>query len=139
MTTFAQERPAIEGRFVVMFTAAPVSFDNSPDSPELKSAKSAGEPWVRLTIVNGDSRSAGIAGENDILVEHFGRIVVQVFVRDGTGTVAARAIADAAAAVFQHARFDGIRSYAAAIRNIGNDGHGCYQINVSTPYRRFTN
>lgn len=139
MTTFAEELPAIHDRFLSLFTAAPISFDNSADSPELKSAKAAGEPWVRLTIVNGDSRSAGIAGENDILVEHFGRIVVQVFVRDGTGTAAARAIADAAAAVFQHARFDGIRSYAAAIRTVGNDGHGYYQINISTPYRRFTN
>lgn len=139
MTTFAQERPAIEGRFVAMFTAAPIAFDNAPDSPALAAAKAAGEPWVRLTIVNGDSRSAGIAGENDILVEHFGRIVVQVFVRDGGGTAAARAIADAAAAVFQHARFDGIRSYAAAIRNVGNDGNSYYQINVSTPFRRFTN
>jgi hypothetical protein len=139
VTTFAQERPAIESRFATLFTSAPIAFENAPDSPALAAAKAAGDPWVRLTIVNGESRTAGIAGPGDVLVEHAGRIVVQVFVRDGTGTATARGLADAAAAVFQHARFEGIRSYSAGVNAIGNDGHGYYQINVSTPYRRFTN
>lgn len=139
MTSFAAERPAIESRFATQFIAAPISFDNVADSAAVTAAKQAGSPWVRLAIINGESRTAGVAGDGDIRIEHQGQIVVQVFVRDGTGTATARSLADAAAAVFRHARFDGIACFSPSMQIVGNDGFGCYQINVSTPYRRFTN
>ena len=130
---FAQERSSIEARFTTQWAGrTPIAFDNVAFTPPANQGA-----FVRLAIRNGDSNTAGVQGTGSVLTEHQGRIWVQVFVKEGTGTAAARGHADAAAAIFGNSRFDGIRCYAPEIKHVGADGNGYHQINVSIPYRRF--
>lgn len=139
MTTFAGERGPIESRFVSGLSSTPVTFENVPDPAAVTTAKGAGNAWVRLTIRDTLSRTAGIAGDNDILEEHRGLIIAQVFTRENTGTAAGRTLATSIATLYRHARFSGIKCQTPRCRPVGNDGFGWYQINVEVPYRRFSN
>jgi len=139
MTTFAGERGPIESRFLTNLASTPVCFENVPDPSAVTSAKGAGSPWVRLTIRDTASRTAGIAGANDILEEHRGLIIAQVFTRENTGTAAGRTLATTIATLYRHARFSGIKCLTPFCRVVGNDGNGWLQINVEVPYRRFSN
>lgn len=134
---FAEERAAIEGRFANLFSDAPVAYENVQDSAALAAAKAAGRAWVRLAIMNTEGRTAAIGGDGDVLDEQLGRVWVQVFVKEGTGTAAARVLVDSAAAAFRHAKFSGLRFYTPSIKSVGTDGSGYYQFNVSVPFRRF--
>lgn len=136
---FAEERAAIESRFSEMFTAAPIAWENVAESAELQTAKGSAQPWVRLSIRNGDSLTSAIGGATgaDILAMHQGRIWVQVFVAEGTGTQMARQMADTARDVYRQARFSGIKCYEPSMSAAGVSD-GWYQVNVSVPYRRYS-
>lgn len=134
--SLSDERASIEGRFVTGFTDAPIAFENVPDSSTVTAAKAEPSAWVRIAIRNGDAFTAGINGSTP-RGEQQGRIWIQVFTPENTGTERARALAGIAATVFRHSRFDGIRCYEPEFRSVGIDD-GWYQFNVNVPYRRFT-
>lgn len=133
---FDAERISIESRFASLWQSEDISFENISFKPP-RDIQGAALPFVRISIRNSASFTDAIAA-GSVVNQHTGRIWVQVFVPEGTGTALARQLADQAAVVFDNARFNGIKCYAAEIKSVGNDGLGYYQLNVSIPYRRFS-
>ncbi|MGJ8685830.1 MAG: phage tail terminator-like protein [Spongiibacteraceae bacterium] len=109
----------------------PVKYEEAPNwtTPNRKA-------WVALTTKIASNTSWGLCGD-EITERVDGVIYIQVFVPDNEGTSAARSLAEDAAAVFENARFDGIKTFAATPTIVGNDGNGWYQITVSIPYHRY--
>lgn len=110
----------------------PVQYEEMPNwqTPNRKA-------WARLSIQAASNITWGIGG-NEVVERFDGIINVQVFAPDNEGVGIARGLAQDAAAVFENARFDGIKTYAAQVAILGNDGQGWYQITVSIPYHRYT-
>ncbi len=129
--TFEQIRLIVESRMAA-WTDAPVAFDGAPAGPDVLGAQENKTPWVRLSIVDGDSFTAGLGSSP--CVRRTGIIFVQVFTNRDIGSRPARLIADSLAAHIQYYRQGGLESLAATVTRIGpSDGY--YQINVSVPFR----
>ncbi len=136
--SYAEERAAIETEFVANWPHTPVDFENVEPVDRLKTARDAGNPWVRLTINNGEADVAALGGST-LLYRHTGVITVQIFTEIGIGTEKARDLADKAAAIFRGKRITHngttVKCYAATARPAGSTG-GWYQINVTIPFIR---
>jgi len=92
--------------------------------------------FVRLNIRHslGDQTTMGAPGNNRHQQE--GGITVQIFTPQGNASIRARELADIAAAIFRgETTTDGIIFYETSPREVGNDGHGFYQINVNVRFR----
>ncbi len=123
--SFATERTSIESRLKANWTTTAIAYPNVGFNPE------NAVPWVRLTILNGESGPRNVnAGKR-----HLGVIVLQIFVPQNTGTHIARGYADSLAAIFEDAQFSGILCGVASIETIGNT-NTWYQINVTVGYWR---
>ena len=93
------------------------------------------DAWVRFSIKHneGFQASAGDPGNNRQRRE--GILSVQVFAPEGDASKEARRLADLAADAFIGITHEGISFYDTNAREIGNDGHGWYQINVTVSFR----
>ncbi|MEM7444292.1 MAG: phage tail terminator-like protein [Pseudomonadota bacterium] len=128
--SYADARDAICGRFDARWAGrTPVAWPNHGF------AVPSGAPWVRLTIVDGEARQASLGSPGANLHRHTGVIMVQVFVPIDSGTRTARELADEAAEIFRHQRFDAIRCDVPSVREIGPDDVW-FQVNMSCPFRR---
>src|SRR5512143_941774 len=100
--SYDAQRQAIEERFHDNWTATPLSkvaWDNVAFAPP------PNDEWVRLSIVGGDSNRMTIGSS---LHRSVGIIYVSCFVPVAKGSARAFALADAAAAIFRDAEFNGI-------------------------------
>tara|TARA_R100001530_G_scaffold81934_1_gene57173 strand:- start:1041 stop:1457 length:417 start_codon:yes stop_codon:yes gene_type:complete len=135
--TFELERKNIEEEFAGTWnsTTTPVAYSNIrgivSGTSILKNSTGLDE-WARLEIVNASSDNAVIGGSS---VQHVGTIVVNIFVKSGTGTDRARELADTVRGIFNNASFDGIQCEATYLTTVG-DIEGFYQLSVVTPYSR---
>lgn len=128
--SYADERDAICSRFEAHWASrTPLAWPNRGFAvpPERE--------WIRLTILDGDTRQVSIGSPGANIHRHSGVIVIQVFVPIDSGTRTARDLADQAAAIFRNQRFDGIRCDVPSVREIGPDGVW-FQVNMSCPFRR---
>lgn len=127
MSGFDAEREAIETRFAVQWAGqTPVSYDNSAfNIPQ-------NTPWVRLTILNGESQNASVGTSH---LRHIGIISVQVFVPVDSGTRQARLLANSVSTIFDNQRFAGIQCRVSSIQR-GGDQDGWHMTIVNTPFRR---
>jgi len=128
--SFEALRESIETRFADNWSETPVSYVNVPFTPP------AGN-WVRLAILTGDGQAWGITGTAGHVRDR-GIIAIQVFVATDTGTKPAMDLVDAAKAIFEYQRFDGILTRAASVSSIGPTD-GWLQTNVTIPFRRVRN
>lgn len=91
--------------------------------------------WARFRILDGDSNQLTI-GATTNSHRHVGVIVVSLFTELGKGDATIIALADIVADGFRN----WIGSYShcrqPSIKEIGPDGQGWYQINVSIPFSR---
>lgn len=110
----------------------PVAFDGAPASPALKAAQEARQPFVRLTLVHGDSFTAGIAEQP--CVRRVGLVMVQIFTADDQGSREAYQIADSLAELLQYHRDGDLETLAASVQRVGSQG-GFFQLNLSVPFR----
>lgn len=135
--TFELERKNIEEEFAAGWTSAttPIAYDNVKGlvkgTAMVKDSTGLAE-WVRLEIINGPSDNVAIGGSP---VRHTGTIVVNIFVKSGTGTDRARELADTVRGIFNNTSFDGIQCFATSLDTIG-DNEGFYQMTCITPYYR---
>ena len=132
--SFADERRAIETRMQSNWThsSVPIQFDNVPSH-----RGNPTDPWVRLTIMNGDARVAALGNS---LHRHGGLIDIDVFVKENSGTAGARVYADSAAAIFKQVTLSAgssgtIKTGVPRIVRVGARD-GWYQLKVSVGYRR---
>jgi hypothetical protein len=129
--TFESIRLAIERR-LASWDGVPVEYDGAPQSPALKAAIEAKEPWVRCTIQHGDSFTAGIG--SGPCVRRTGLVQFQVFTDRLKGSRPAALLADSLAAHFEYYQDGQLETQAASVQRIG-DSDGWYQYNATLPFR----
>lgn len=107
--------------------------------PNRKFDPVAGQPWIRLTILDGDARQLSIGGSTN-LYGAVGIAMVGVFIPEGEGDKRALELADDVCALFSNAniKVDGLLvRFGMAKASAGfSDGHGWYQINVIANFTR---
>jgi hypothetical protein len=123
MTTHAAAQIAIESRFDTLWTDQDVAVRFEEDR-----RKRPTTPFIRLSIRSVRSVPVGISG-NKILYRRPAMISMQCFVPVGTGTQAARIIADTAIAIFEGQQFSGITCRESEVKELGDDGQGFWQVN----------
>jgi hypothetical protein len=104
-----------------------VIYDNQDRSPP-----SDERLWCRFTVLDGDTERVTIGVRQYRTV---GLGLAQLFVPMGTGTKAIRVMADAIRAAFQDVSTGGVRYGVPRVENIGDDGKGKYQVNVTCPWQ----
>lgn len=89
--------------------------------------------WVRFNIIYGDSQQTDFGGSlhNE---RTSGVVIIQVFTPLNQGDAEALGLADDVANIFRNWCGTNIRCRTPAIKDIGNDGFGWYQVNVSIPF-----
>ena len=91
--------------------------------------------WSRVTIKGGINHIHSMSDKPCIL--QVGTVIVQLFDRIGSGTQAIKTRADSLANHLGCYTVDKLELLAPSIIDIGDDGNGFYQINVSIPYRYY--
>lgn len=92
-------------------------------------------PWCRFRVTNGASDRMSIgAGTN--LYRNLGIIFVQIFIPDDTDVTVGYGHADVAAGIFRDWGGATVQCRTPNIKEVGSDGLGWFQINVSIPFRR---
>lgn len=135
--SFSAERKAIEVYFTEAWknsihSAVPIAYENVAFPPN------GDKPWIALYVIPGEGNQMSIG--TTPLQRWTGIITIQVFVRAGTGTQAAREIADTVAGILNLVEFSTdesgtLRTRTPQLRTVGvNDGW--YQLNVVIPYQR---
>ena len=109
---------------------APVIWGDDDDT-----AKPNNEPWLRFNArhVDGDQVSMGAPGANRF--EAVGTVTIQIFQPSGKEGLEAQAIADAVLGIYKGASSGGVHYSRVRANEVGNDGHGWYQINVLADFR----
>lgn len=129
--TFEEIRAAIEIK-MSQWSGAPVAFDGAPTPDDVKTAQDTGGSWVRCTIIDGDSFTAGIG--SGPCVRRTGLIAIQVFTKRDTGSAPARQLASSLAAHFEYWQSGELETQAARLINAGPDDN-YYQMNLNVPWR----
>ena len=137
--TFEEIRQALTSR-VVTWNDAPVVYDGMPEPESVKTAREAGEPWVRATIVPGDSFTAYIG--DGPKARNVGTLMMQVFVKppititadDLPASIEATRIASSLAEHLSYHQDGHLETLAASMTRVG-ESNGYYQVNVSARYR----
>ena len=101
-----------------------------------------GDSWVRLSIIESDTRQTEI-GHPDAQVRELGLIIVQVFTKTDKGDGLGLILADQVATVFRRKKVTYTNGRAIfrspQVRVIGPSAdQDWFQVNVSTPYVRDT-
>ena len=137
--TFEQLRIAVESR-MAQWTDAPIAFDGVPvPGPDedgnlspLALAQKEKQPWVRLTIVPGDTLTVAIGSGPK--ARHTGLIALQIFTAERIGSAEAMRLADSLASHIQYWQQGKFSTQAASLARIGPSG-GWHQVNLTVPYR----
>ena len=128
---FEDIRLAVEQRLAA-WPDAPVAFDNVPTQPSVQTAIDAKAPWVRLTIVPGDSFPCEV-GKKPV-TRHTGNVTCQVFTAERVGSATAMQLAESLATHIEYHQDGHFEIQAASLIRVG-ENNGWYQVNISAPYR----
>lgn len=138
--SFNDERSTIEKAFMAGWdsSATPVKFDNvaglTQGNTNLKDETKLNE-WCWLSIDTTDAQRADINAK--FLVRYTGAILVNIFVKAGTGTDRARELAYNVATLLQEKQIDDVNTRAAMFVNIGARADSSfYQVSVRIPFYR---
>lgn len=137
--TFIDERSIIEGYFLSNWNAdeTPVKLDNIQGLTTSKGridTETSLDEYCALSILPGSARQVDMNAAHR--VRCVGTINVNVFVKSGTGTQRARALAELIWSLFETKDLaENFATRTGSITNIGQvSGSSFYQINVSIPY-----
>lgn len=141
--TFESILLAIESR-MSQWPDAPVAYDGisypkydeeNPDAPQndlpIVQAIWNKDPWVRLTINHGDSRTAYIG--DGPKARRTGLVQCQIFTPENRGSRPAALLADSIAEHLQYYQDGQLSTQAASVRRIGPDD-GWYMYLASVPF-----
>ncbi|KAE9642378.1 electron transfer flavoprotein subunit beta [Pseudomonas sp. PB103] len=129
--TFEQIRNIVITR-MTQWTGIPAANVDYPNPP--KPFDPAGKAiWARLADVPGLSSAPEIGLTP--CVRRTGIIIIQLFVKTYTGTLAITKAADTLVQHFQFFSQDGFDCFAVSTNTVGDDGLGWYQVNIQVPYR----
>ncbi len=125
---YEAERQAIESRFETQWASATsIDFDNVDFVP------TPGTSFVRLTILDGDSRQVSLG--DSPLYRSIGVIIISIFTPLDIGSATGRTLADNAAAIFRGWQSSGIVCRSPSIQRVGKT-NGWFQYNVNVPFYR---
>lgn len=128
--SYVAEHNEIRTRFnTVWNNTLPVAWPNVEYTPTV------GTPWTRITIFDNPSAQVDI-GSPLKTYRNTGLIIVQIFCELNKGNGTALGYADTVAGIFRNWCGSTVRCRAPHVEDIGNDGHGWYQVNVSIPFVR---
>ena len=91
--------------------------------------------WSRVTIKGGINSIASLSDKP--CIKEVGTVIVQLFGCIGNGTGEIKKQADSLANHLGCYTVDKLELLAPSIIDVGDDGNGFYQINVSIPYRYY--
>lgn len=91
--------------------------------------------WLRVTIKGGINQLHGMNTKPCVL--QVGTVIIQLFDRIGNGTKAIKTRADSLANHLGCYSTGKLELLAPSVIDMGDDGNGFYQINVSIPYRYY--
>ena len=91
------------------------------------------ETWVRFSMKNNEGAQKTIGASTNRFVRD-GVVIIQIFQKENQGSTDARAKADLAADIFLANGLDGFRFSRVNAQDIGADGKGWYQWNVTAEY-----
>ena len=91
--------------------------------------------WSRVTIKGGINSIASMSDKP--CIKEVGMVIIQLFERIGCGTKTIKEQADSLANHLGCYTVDKLELLAPSIIDLGDDGNGFYQINVSIPYRYY--
>jgi len=128
---FEDIRLAVESHLAA-WPDAPVSFDNVATQPSVQAAIDGKQPWVRLTIVPGDTMTAAIG--DGPKARHTGLLMLQVFTAENVSSAKAMQLADSLAQHIQYWQDGKFSTQAASLTRVGQQS-GWFQVNVSASYR----
>ncbi len=93
------------------------------------------QTWVRFNVRHVDGAQMSIGAPTANRFEQVGIVTIQVFQPEGKNGLDAQAKASAILDLYQGASSGGVHYSRARVREVGNDGHGWYQINVMADFR----
>ncbi len=102
--------------------------------PDVQFTKPSGT-WVRFSMKNNDAFQASIGSVGSNYFRRVGIVTIQIFAKENGGAVDCRTKADLAANAFMDNDLSGFEFTNVNARDIGPDGHGWYQWNVTAEYR----
>lgn len=91
--------------------------------------------WVRFSMKNNIGQQASVGSPSSNYHRRIGTVTIQIFAKENGGAVDARTKADVAANAFQDNGLSGFHFYNVNAKDIGPDGAGWYQWNVTAEYR----
>lgn len=131
--SYAAERTAIMTRWHTEWTAAhptiPYAHGNARLDPK------ADRPWLRITILSGESRQTSFGAGDRGQHRHIGLISIEVFVPLGSGEAVARSLLDTATDIFRTAEFSGILCRGPTLAP-GQTTPNYYKISATIPFQR---
>lgn len=132
MSSFADERAAIEKRLKDNWSTTPIAFDNVGFRP-------TDSEYVAIFIQNATATQIELTGATPNH-RYTGLISIQIFVDANTGSQTARSYADTIAAIFRNQTFSSGSSGTIICRtpNVQRVGvvEGRFQLNLTVPYYR---
>jgi hypothetical protein len=121
----------IEERMTSLWNTATAAllWDNVKGEPP-----SDGTPWIRTTIVEGQSVKIELGGSPG-RHRSVGVVMFQIFTAIDKGSRPARAVAKALAILFRSVTVNGIIFKAPSLQRVGDTKDGWYQMNLVCPFR----
>lgn len=104
--------------------------------PDTAFQPSVGETFVRFNCQETSGKQVSAGSPNNNLFRHYGFVTIQVFQPEGQSSTDAREKAQTAIALFMGKNTtNGIHFYDVYGKQLGNDGKGYYQLNVTAFFR----
>lgn len=134
--SFEVERQILEGQFKTGWNASgasavPIFWDAVPFEPV------DGSPYVRVTILNGDSYPASIGGE---MGRNFGFFIVDIFGSESTGSSVCRQLADYVKTIMSLKNINqgvsNLKTFQTRIRRMQPGPEGGYRLQTETEFIR---
>lgn len=117
--TYDEIRAAIEVRastWSMTNGTPPIAYDGLAPSASVIAAQNAKSPWVRLTIVDGDSFTSCIGDRPE--PRRTGVIMLEIYTKRDTGSAEARRVADSLASHFEYWQEGKLSTNAGRIVNV---------------------
>jgi hypothetical protein len=89
--------------------------------------------WARFTVIEGEEQQLDIGSELKTFRTP-GLLIVQLFAPLNSGSIGILSQADVIADAFRNWGGPTLTCRAATVKEIGNDGYGYYQVNVTVPF-----
>lgn len=122
--------------FDAAWTAAFASPNTPPIAwPDIEFTIPENKTWVRFNCQENGGQQVGMGDPGNNRFRRFGIVTIQVFQPRGQGSKDARTKAAAARDLFTGAQTTGgVTFQDVSARQVGDDGHGFYQVNVFAPF-----